>query len=92
MTRFSASDRELLHLLCLGLPPKAVAAHLGIAVGTANTRIRSLYHRAGVIGATQLLLYVMQQPAALRLGSECRRGLHPFSDIDGCPYCQAMHH
>jgi len=87
---FSRRQRLILSMLCQGLSAKEIAASLEIAVGTAHTHIRNLYEKAGVAGDRQLILYVMQQPHAMRPGRECHRGLHPVGRDCTCPHCLAM--
>ena len=88
-TRFTRRDRLILAMLCQGMDAKEVAARLEIALRTAHKHIRTLYRRAAVAGAHQLVLYVMQQPDALRPGCDCQQGIH-LPGSDSCPYCQVM--
>ena len=74
---FSRRERELLRRIAeSAASAKQVAAALEISPSTASAHLRKLCDKAGVENEAQLVVYVMQQPVALRSRTSCRRGIH----------------
>ena len=89
--RFTRRERLVLSLLCRGLNDKELAAELEVAPKTGRAIVRRLYRKAGVLDDRQLIIYTMQQPAALCRGGDCQSGLHdPNPGACPCPYCSAL--
>jgi DNA-binding CsgD family transcriptional regulator len=87
---FSRHDREILRRVARGASLKEIADDLEIAVNTASAHVRNLCLKAGVESHGQLLVFAMQQPAALRPGAECQRGIHAVDPACPCPHCRAI--
>jgi DNA-binding CsgD family transcriptional regulator len=51
-------QREILHLVALGMPNKQVARHLGLSEGTVRKHLENLYARLGVQSRTEAVVWL----------------------------------
>ena len=89
--RFTKRERQILDLLVFqGLNPKEIAGALDISISTVNENIVRAVDKAGVPSRWALVLFVIQEPYAVRKGVAFeQRGLHAAGCQCDSPYCVA---
>lgn len=87
---FDRREREIAALLLRGLTPKRIADHLELAPCTVTDRIKSMSRRAAVGDRGELIVWLLQHPAALQRGGAIQPGLHPPHCSCGSWYCAGM--
>ena len=58
-TRLTSREREVLHLLTLGLTNPQIALHLVISPVTVNTHVRSIYNKLSVTSRSAATRYAL---------------------------------
>lgn len=86
---FTRNERRILRYLIQGRQTKDIAPEMEISEAAVRAHIRAFCLKAGVTGATEALLFGIQQPQATRRGAACRRGLHAVSPDCACAHCHA---
>jgi two-component system nitrate/nitrite response regulator NarL len=56
---FSKRQREILELLCLGLPNKVIAYRLGIVESTVKVHLKNIMRKLNLTSRTQVALYAL---------------------------------
>ena len=87
---YTHHERDMLLWISRGWCIKQIADELGLGVGTTGSHVRRLCRKARVESREQLIIYTMQQPAALRPGAECKRGIHVVDPSCPCAHCRAL--
>lgn len=85
---FTRAERDVLRNLIEGRTNKQIAGRMGISPATAAAHLRNLCRKAGLDGACEATLFVVQQPHATRPGAVYRRGLHLYDVACHCAHCQ----
>jgi DNA-binding NarL/FixJ family response regulator len=57
----SARQREIISLIAIGKPNKAISSHLSISEKTVKAHLTTIFRKLGVSGRTQLALFVSQR-------------------------------
>lgn len=86
---FTRLERQILPMLLEGSSVKAIAAELEVSPGTASGHVRAICAKAGVVGAAEAALFVVQQPGVTKHGATYLRGLHAVEAGCSCLHCAA---
>ena len=78
-----------MELICLGSVPKQIADDLEISISTVNSHIAEMCRKAKV-SRSELLIYTLQYPDALKRDGVSEPGLHSVGCGCESPFCWGM--